>query len=134
MIVVSGKPWRRPTRSARLTALGVSSLAVAQLATATTSVDHCPDPPPYRCANGVVEADEGCDDGNSRGGDGCAENCTLETRHRFRVSPLVGGSAFRRLDGATQALAVGGEVVLTLGGLRASWTATRAAASRSTSW
>jgi hypothetical protein len=31
----------------------------------------------------------------------------------------VGGSAFRRLDGATQALAVGGEVVLTLGGLRA---------------
>ena len=30
------------------------------------------------CGNGVVEAGEGCDDGNTTDGDGCSANCTLE--------------------------------------------------------
>jgi cysteine-rich repeat protein len=34
------------------------------------------------CGNGTKEAGEECDDGNTFGGDGCAENCTLETPRR----------------------------------------------------
>src|SRR5690606_32259006 len=30
------------------------------------------------CGNGVVEAGETCDDGNTRGGDGCSPSCLLE--------------------------------------------------------
>lgn len=30
------------------------------------------------CGDGTMEEDEGCDDGNLAGGDGCAANCTLE--------------------------------------------------------
>ncbi|HEY3353442.1 MAG TPA: myxococcus cysteine-rich repeat containing protein [Polyangia bacterium] len=35
-------------------------------------------PPPSRCGNGLLEGDEACDDGNTRGGDGCSATCTLE--------------------------------------------------------
>lgn len=35
--------------------------------------------PSQSCANGSLEGLEGCDDGNSGNGDGCAANCTLET-------------------------------------------------------
>jgi cysteine-rich repeat protein len=33
------------------------------------------------CGNGTKESGEECDDGNTSGGDGCAENCTLETTY-----------------------------------------------------
>ncbi len=37
------------------------------------------DPPEvHRCGDGVVDGDEGCDDGNRVGGDGCGGNCTVE--------------------------------------------------------
>jgi len=32
------------------------------------------------CGNGIVEASEECDDGNTAGGDGCSMTCTLEAR------------------------------------------------------
>ena len=33
---------------------------------------------PATCGNGVLEAPEGCDDGNTTAGDGCSPTCTLE--------------------------------------------------------
>lgn len=71
------------------------------------------------CGNDQIENDEQCDDGNRVGGDGCAENCTVEARHRFRIG-LSSDSAFRRLIDQPQPLALRGELALTLGGLRAS--------------
>lgn len=64
------------------------------------------------CGNGIVDPDEECDDANPFGGDGCAENCSLErtvflyldpkrsvalTQFRtFRISlPLEGRLGFR---------------------------------------
>src|SRR5690242_12616278 len=32
------------------------------------------------CGNGVVEADEACDDGNILDGDGCAKDCSSDER------------------------------------------------------
>lgn len=47
-------------------------------------------PPSGHCGDGVVQTCDGpapdceqCDDGNNFGGDGCAANCTIETRYRF---------------------------------------------------
>ncbi len=37
---------------------------------------------PVGCGNGVLDADEACDDGNLRRGDGCGESCTLENGWR----------------------------------------------------
>lgn len=34
-----------------------------------------PPPPPPMCGNGMLEAGEACDDGNTRSGDGCREDC-----------------------------------------------------------
>jgi cysteine-rich repeat protein len=34
---------------------------------------------PLTCGNGVLEAGEGCDDGNGSGGDGCNSNCLIES-------------------------------------------------------
>lgn len=39
------------------------------------------------CGNGVVEAGETCDDGNTRGGDGCSPSCLLEASDGGVVSP-----------------------------------------------
>ena len=35
--------------------------------------------PPAVCGNGIVEAGEPCDDGNTTDGDGCSSTCTTET-------------------------------------------------------
>src|SRR5262249_6619832 len=37
-----------------------------------------PPPPAPRCGNGAVETNEGCDDGNALGGDGCSATCQTE--------------------------------------------------------
>ncbi len=37
---------------------------------------------PVGCGNGVLDADEACDDGNLLRGDGCGESCTLENGWR----------------------------------------------------
>jgi cysteine-rich repeat protein len=55
-----------------------------------------PDGVPARCGNNSVESGEDCDDGDNFGGDGCAANCTDETR---RPSTLAEGSgAFAQLQ------------------------------------
>ena len=37
------------------------------------------------CGNQMLEGDEGCDDGNTFGGDGCAANCSVEEQHLCAV-------------------------------------------------
>lgn len=39
------------------------------------------------CPNSVVEAGEGCDDGNGGGGDGCSASCTVESGYACSGSP-----------------------------------------------
>ena len=47
-----------------------------------TGPGHCddtpPPPPPPVCGNGILEAGEACDDGNTAAGDGCSATCTIE--------------------------------------------------------
>jgi TonB family protein len=45
-----------------------------------TCTQNCSDGPPAVavCGNGSVEAGEQCDDGNTRGGDGCSATCRIE--------------------------------------------------------
>lgn len=40
---------------------------------------------PGVCGNFIIESDEQCDDGNSFAGDGCAANCTVESRRPFVI-------------------------------------------------
>ena len=39
------------------------------------------------CGNNIVETGEDCDDGNNFGGDGCAKNCTNETKRSGDFDP-----------------------------------------------
>jgi cysteine-rich repeat protein len=41
------------------------------------------------CGNGIVEAGETCDDGNTSGGDGCFSTCTVESGFNCTGSPSV---------------------------------------------
>jgi cysteine-rich repeat protein len=41
------------------------------------------------CGNGVVEGAEGCDDGNTTGGDGCSSTCRVESCHVCSGEPSV---------------------------------------------
>ena len=41
------------------------------------------------CANGIVEAGEGCDDGNLTNGDGCNSVCSIETGFNCAGSPSI---------------------------------------------
>lgn len=61
-------------------------------------VSRAPATPPVICGNGVIEADEQCDDGNSAGGDGCAANCTHESLRQvlLRAGTCQGGAAAGR--------------------------------------
>lgn len=45
------------------------------------------------CGNEIVEAGEDCDDGNNFGGDGCATNCTDETRRDGTLTENSGAVA-----------------------------------------
>ena len=52
------------------------------------------------CGNGAVEAGEQCDDGNTRGGDGCSSKCTAEAATGpISVEPNV--LELQRLSGNT---------------------------------
>src|SRR5262249_22366838 len=41
------------------------------------------------CGNGVVSADEQCDDGNAIGGDGCSASCEIETGWTCNGNPSL---------------------------------------------
>lgn len=44
-------------------------------------------PPSAQCGNGVKDANEQCDDGNTRSGDGCSRFCLSERVQRFEPAP-----------------------------------------------
>ncbi|MBF0492396.1 MAG: DUF4215 domain-containing protein [Deltaproteobacteria bacterium] len=46
-------------------------------------------PPASVCPNGIVETGESCDDGNSKNGDGCSSNCTVEPGYNCSGNPSV---------------------------------------------
>jgi len=54
-------------------------LALAALLAAVRAQER-----PVECGNGVLEAGEGCDDGNEAGGDGCSALCVLEDGYMCR--------------------------------------------------
>jgi cysteine-rich repeat protein len=67
------------------------------------------------CGDGAMNVDgETCDDGNNVGGDGCAANCTIETRRETTLDPAVSKSTVQFLTfplpltlSGTQALTAG---------------------------
>ena len=42
------------------------------------------------CGDGHLDAGEQCDDGNSRDGDGCSANCTIEDNHEIPEFTTIG--------------------------------------------
>jgi cysteine-rich repeat protein len=49
--------------------------------------------PPSTCGNGIVEGLEGCDDGNTTGGDGCSAVCRLEPAASVAAALVLDDSA-----------------------------------------
>ena len=70
------------------------------------------------CGNGTVEGDEQCDDGNTFGGDGCAANCTTETRQDCVFGEGTGANVQTAIFAIP--LALTGKQVLTTGTPRTS--------------
>lgn len=70
--------------------------------------------PAFVCSNAVVEVGEECDDGNRFGGDGCASNCTRETRRSFPLDPSR-SRAFTQLRSFAVNIPLEGLVVFTTG-------------------
>lgn len=56
---------------------GTDGLTTDTAATASTSSTSGTSGGPIECGNGVLEADEECDDGNLLDGDGCESNCQI---------------------------------------------------------
>lgn len=52
-----------------------------------TATPSAPPGTPPACGDGAVQTGEECDDGNTAGGDGCAMNCTAETRRLAAFDP-----------------------------------------------
>jgi cysteine-rich repeat protein len=67
------------------------------------------------CGNSKVEDGEDCDDGNNYGGDGCAANCTTETR---RAGSLVDSQAVAQSLSITLMLPLTGDQALVTGRAR----------------
>ena len=70
------------------------------------------------CGNGTKEGDEECDDGNTVGGDGCAANCTNETRRECIFGTGTGATVQTKLFAIP--LSFTGNQTLTTGGVRVS--------------
>jgi len=68
------------------------------------------------CGNDVVEGTEECDDGNTIGGDGCAANCTNETRRLCTFGTGTGATVQTKLFAIP--LSFTGNQTLTTGGVR----------------
>ena len=70
------------------------------------------------CGDGQMNvAGETCDDGNNQGGDGCAANCTTETRRTTELDPAR-AKATAQIRSLAIPLALSGTQVLTVGGYR----------------
>jgi cysteine-rich repeat protein len=69
------------------------------------------------CGNSATEGDEQCDDGNTDGGDGCAANCTEETRHPCH---FIQATLTFQVDMGALMTPVRGVQTLTIGRARAS--------------
>ena len=70
------------------------------------------------CGDGQMNvAGETCDDGNNQGGDGCAANCTTETRRTTELDPAR-AKATAQVRSLAIPLALSGTQVLTVGGYR----------------
>jgi cysteine-rich repeat protein len=67
------------------------------------------------CGDGVLDLDEGCDDHNRFGGDGCAQNCTRETVRPFIIDPAR-SPVSTQLDTLVFTLNLTGSVKFTTGG------------------
>lgn len=65
-----------------------SSAGATVTGTATTAPSSGPD----ACGDGDLAPAEECDDGNQRGGDGCAADCSKEFRRVFVTSDLFAGN------------------------------------------
>jgi len=91
-----------------LTALGSIALVLALDRRANAQV----------CGDDAVTGDEACDDGNLFGGDGCAANCTVERDLLCGLAEASNSTIQSRFFEIP--LALNGQVVLTVGGLRTS--------------
>ena len=70
------------------------------------------------CGDGQMNVTgETCDDGNNQGGDGCAANCTTETRRTTELDPAV-AKATAQIATIAIPLQLSGTQVLTVGGFR----------------
>lgn len=70
------------------------------------------------CGDGEVNVEgETCDDGNNAGGDGCAANCTAETRRETTLDPTR-AKATAQARSLAIPLALSGTQALTIGGAR----------------
>jgi cysteine-rich repeat protein len=78
------------------TVLLLVGATAARDAAALTRTSDGTTPAPV-CGNGVSEAGEECDDGNTFGGDRCATNCTFETEAAF----VLDGAEISPRSGAT---------------------------------
>jgi cysteine-rich repeat protein len=54
------------------------------------------------CGDSVIDVGEDCDDGNTYGGDGCAQNCTNETVRDFPLDPTRTGAITQFSDQLVQ--------------------------------
>jgi cysteine-rich repeat protein len=54
---------------------GTGTASMSESAETTADASTGPPPPPPNCGDGVVDADEGCDDGNAADDDACPTNC-----------------------------------------------------------
>jgi cysteine-rich repeat protein len=70
------------------------------------------------CGDGMMNvAGETCDDGNNQGGDGCAPNCTIETRRTTELDPDR-AKATAQIRSLAIPLQLSGTQVLTVGAAR----------------
>ena len=82
------------------TGTGSGSGASNSTCTENCGVETAPPPPPDPvCGNGVVEAGEQCDDGNTADGDGCSSTCRIVVKPAVIAPGVLQGL---RISGETQ--------------------------------
>ena len=67
------------------------------------------------CGDEIIDLGEDCDDGNTFGGDGCAQNCTDETTRMFLLDPNMSGATTQFSLSAVE-LGMSGSLKFIMGG------------------